>query len=109
MNHLYLFIFSLYKFINFSCNAISRYTKYNHIDDSTLDFFDSITNHFSLSNHGQNGCSALHVASKNGHLEVLKCLLEKDASIIHDRDYVRYSSSIQSYRFDYSLYFLCFI
>jgi len=42
----------------------------------------------SLSNLGQDGCAALHLAIENGHLDVVKCLLEKGANI-HDKDYVR--------------------
>ena len=42
------------------------------------------------------------VASQNGHLEVVKCLLEKGANI-NDKDNVRYISSIHSCPFDYSL------
>ena len=45
----------------------------------------------------------MHVASKNGHLEVVECLLEKDASNINDKDDVRYISSIPSCPFDYWL------
>ena len=66
---------------------------YNHIDDSTLDFYESITYHMSLSNHGQIGCSALHFASENGYLEVIQCLLGKDANI-YDKDNVRYITYI---------------
>ena len=73
---------------------------YNHIDDSTLDFYESI--------YVQRGWSALHVASEKGHLEVVKCLLEKGANI-NDKDEVRYISSIHYCPFDNSLCFLCIV
>ncbi len=85
-------------------NAISRYTKYKHVDNSVLNIYES-----PLSIHIQFKRSALLWASEKGHVEVLKCLLEKDASNINEKDYVRYISSIQSFPFDYSLYFLCVI
>ncbi len=75
----------------------------NHIDDSTLDFYELITN-LPLCLHVQCERSALHVACLNGHVAIVKCLLEKDASNINDKDNVRYNSSIYSCPFDYSLH-----
>jgi ankyrin repeat protein len=48
-----------------------------------------------LSIHKQTGRSAFLVASENGHLEVVQCLLEKGVSI-YDKDKVRYISFISS-------------
>ena len=72
---------------------ISHYT--NHAADSIFYSFESVT-YLHLSIHNQRGCSALLLASKNGHLEVVKCLLEKDAPHINDKDDVRYISFIPS-------------
>ena len=52
----------------------------------------------------QDECSALLLASKNGHLKVVEFLFENGANI-HDKDNVRYISSIlSSSSFIYSLY-----
>ena len=64
---------------------ISHYT--NHAADSIFYSVESVT-YLHLSIHNQRGCSALLLASKNGHLEVVKFLLEKGANF-HDIDDVR--------------------
>jgi len=61
---------------------------YNHIDDSTLGFYESITYHL-FSIYVQCRRSALLLASKNGHEKVAKHLLEKGANI-NDKYKVRY-------------------
>ena len=74
-----------------SCNAISHNTHYSHAVDSILIIYESIT-YLSISTHVQSERSALQLASENGHLKVVKFLLEKGVSI-HDKDKVRYISS----------------
>jgi ankyrin repeat protein len=83
--------------IHESFHPIYRYIKKIHVVDSMLIVYESVT-YLPLSIHVQNGCSALHLASGKGHVEVVKCLLEKDASNINDKDKVRYISSIPSNR-----------
>jgi ankyrin repeat protein len=72
-------------------NAISRYTKYSHVIGSMLNVCETVT-YLPLSIHVQFERSALQLASEKGHVEVVKCLLEKGASIT-DKDDVRYISS----------------
>ena len=81
-----------------SCNAISHYTKYNHVVDSKLNLHKSVT-YLPLSIHKQTGRSALLLASQNGYLELVEFLLEKGVSI-YDKDKVRYTVSAS--------YILCF-
>jgi ankyrin repeat protein len=71
-----------------------HYTKYNHAAHSKFYYFESVT-YLLSSIHNQHGRSALLLASKNGHLEVVQCLLERDVSI-YDKDKVRYISFIPS-------------
>jgi hypothetical protein len=67
-------------------------------------YFESVT-YLPSSIHVQIGRSALQLASKKGHLEVVKCLLDKGADI-NDKDEVRYISSIS---FLFNRFTLCMI
>jgi ankyrin repeat protein len=51
-----------------------------HFVGYLLDVYESVT-YLHLSIYNQRGCSAFLLASKNGHLEVVKFLLEKGAKI----------------------------
>ena len=69
---------------------------YNHEVNSMLNIYDSVP-YLPVSIQIQDKCSALLLASKKGHLEVVKCLLDKGVEI-NDKDEVRYISSIYMYR-----------
>jgi ankyrin repeat protein len=74
--------------IHESFHPIYRYIKKIHVVNSMLIVYESVT-YLPLSIHIQNGRTALHLRSGKGHVEFVKCLLESDASNIHDKDNVR--------------------
>ena len=59
---------------------------YNHEVYSMLNIYDSVP-YLPVSIQIQDECSALLLASKNGHIEVVKFLFKKGGKI-HDKDYV---------------------
>jgi len=71
---------------------MSRLRNYNHVVNSIFDIYASVT-YLSLSPDIQEGKSALLLASENGHLEVVKCLVANGANI-GDKNRVRYISFI---------------
>jgi len=82
-----------------------RLKNYNHVVNSIFDIYASVT-YLSLSmHHIQYERSALLLASKNGHVEVVKYLLANGANI-GDKDKVRYISFIPPRVLHYELHYL---
>jgi len=83
---------------------MSRLRNYNHVVISIFDIYASVT-YLSLSSHIQFRITALLFASENGHLEVVKYLVENGANI-GDKGNVRYINFIPPRVLDNALHYL---